>query len=90
MLFRSKTLGVSATLLATRRVHGIDPLECLAIGLAAAAALTVALIGVDATLHRTVFAQPVSLGVLAATAIAGVGGISVGRLATRRANRPSR
>ncbi|MFM7271571.1 MAG: Na+/H+ antiporter NhaA [Actinomycetes bacterium] len=85
-----KTLGVSATLLATRRVHGIDPLECLAIGLAAAAALTVALIGVDATLHGTVFAQPVSLGVLAATALAGAGGISVGRLATRRASRRSR
>jgi NhaA family Na+:H+ antiporter len=85
-----KTVGVSVPLLATRRVHGIDPLECVAIGLAAAAALTVALIGVDATLHHTVFAQPVSLGVLAATAVAGAGGISVGRLATRRASRRSR
>lgn len=85
-----KTLGVTGVLLATRRVHGITPTECVAVGLAAAAALTVALIGVDATLHRTAFAQPVGLGVLIATAVAGAGGISVGRLATRRATRRSR
>lgn len=85
-----KTAGVAGVLAATRRHHGISRTECLAIGFAAAAALTVALIGVDATLRGTRFAQPVSLGVLLATAVAGVAGISVGRLATRRANRPSR
>ena len=84
-----KTVGVAGVLAITRRSHGISLTECLAIGFAAAAALTVALIGVDATLHGTRFAQPVSLGVLAATAVAGVAGISVGRLATRRASRPS-
>lgn len=85
-----KTIGVAGVLAITRRRHGISLTECLAIGFAAAAALTVALIGVDATLHGTRFAQPVSLGVLVATTVAGAAGISVGRLATRRANRPSR
>lgn len=88
-VFVGKTVGVTAVLGLTRRIHGISRTECLAIGFAAAAALTVALIGVDATLRRTPFAQPVSLGILAATLLAGVAGISVGRLATRRANRTS-
>ena len=85
-----KTVGVAGVLAVTRRRHGISLTECVAIGFAAAAALTVALIGVDATLHGSRFAQPVALGVLAATTVAGAAGISVGRLATRRASRPSR
>ncbi|MEY3360521.1 MAG: hypothetical protein RL531_240 [Actinomycetota bacterium] len=89
-VFVGKTVGVAGVLAVTRRIHGITPTECLAVGFAAAAALTVALIGVDATLRGTPFAQPVSLGILAATVLAAAAGISVGRLATRRASRTSR
>ncbi|MFM7061095.1 MAG: Na+/H+ antiporter NhaA [Actinomycetes bacterium] len=88
-VFLGKTVGVAGVLAVTRRIHGITPTECVAIGFAAAAALTVALIGVDATLRRTPFAQPVSLGILAATALAAVAGVTAGRLATRRATRRS-
>jgi len=81
-----KTLGIGAVLALTRKMSKISIFEALAVGFAAAAALTVALIGVDATLADSIYEQVVGLGVLGATAIAVVLGIVAGRLAksTRR------
>ena len=76
-----KTLGIGAVLALTRKMSKISIFEALAVGFAAAAALTVALIGVDATLADTIYEQVVGLGVLGATAIAVVLGIVAGRLA---------
>ncbi|MFM8503426.1 MAG: Na+/H+ antiporter NhaA, partial [Acidimicrobiaceae bacterium] len=76
-----KTLGIGAVLAVTRKISKISIFEALAVGFAAAAALTVALIGVDATLADTIYEQVVGLGVLGATAIAVVLGIVAGRLA---------
>ncbi len=76
-----KTLGIGAVLALTRKMSKISILEALAVGFAAAAALTVALIGVDATLADSIYEQVVGLGVLGATAIAVVLGIVAGRLA---------
>ena len=75
-----KTIGIGGTLYVVRRRLSIHPSEALAIGLASAAAMTVALIGVAASIHGTLYVEVVSLGVLAATAIAVVLGITVGRL----------
>ena len=76
-----KTLGIGAVLALTRKMSRISIFEALAVGFAAAAALTVALIGVDATLADSIYEQVVGLGVLGATAIAVVLGIVAGRLA---------
>ncbi|MEY4404669.1 MAG: hypothetical protein RI976_600 [Actinomycetota bacterium] len=76
-----KTLGIGAVLALTRKISKISIFEALAVGFAAAAALTVALIGVDATLADSIYEQVVGLGVLGATAIAVVLGIVAGRLA---------
>ena len=76
-----KTLGIGAVLALTRKMSRISIFEALAVGFAAAAALTVALIGVDATLADSNYEQVVGLGVLGATAIAVVLGIVAGRLA---------
>jgi NhaA family Na+:H+ antiporter len=76
-----KTLGIGVVLAATRKISKISIFEALAVGFAAAAALTVALIGVDATLADTIYEQVVGLGVLGATATAVVLGIVAGRLA---------
>jgi NhaA family Na+:H+ antiporter len=76
-----KTLGIGAVLALTRKMSKISIFEALAVGFAAAAALTVALIGVDATLADSIYEQVVGLGVLGATAIAVVLGIVAGRLA---------
>ncbi|MFZ9892137.1 MAG: Na+/H+ antiporter NhaA, partial [Ilumatobacteraceae bacterium] len=65
-----KTLGIGAVLALTRKMSKISIFEALAVGFAAAAALTVALIGVDATLADSIYEQVVGLGVLGATAIA--------------------
>ncbi len=81
-----KTLGIGGVLALTRKVSKISIFESLAVGFAAAAALTVALIGVDATLKDSIYEDVVGLGILGATAIAVVLGIVSGRLAkaTRR------
>ena len=81
-----KTFGIGLVLAATRKISKISISEALAVGFAAAAALTVALIGVDATLADSIYERVVGLGVLGATAIAVVLGIVAGRLAkfTRR------
>lgn len=76
-----KTLGIGAVLALTRKISKISIFEAFAVGFAAAAALTVALIGVDATLADSIYEQVVGLGVLGATAIAVVLGIVAGRLA---------
>ena len=75
-----KTIGIGGTLLFVRRSFDIRPSEAIAIGLAAAAAMTVALIGVAASISGTDYDEVVSLGVLAATTIAFVLGILAGRL----------
>ncbi len=75
-----KTIGIGGTLFFARQRLGIDPSEALAVGLASAAALTVALIGLSATLKGTEYEQVASLGILVATAIAVVLGVAVGRL----------
>ncbi len=80
-----KVVGIGGVLALVRRRVGISIAEAAAVGCAAAAALTVALIGVDATLEGTPYAGAVSLGVLAATAIAFVLGVGAGRLAVRSA-----
>lgn len=79
-----KVVGIGGVLALVRRRTGITALEAVAVGCAAAAALTVALIGVDATLDGTPYARGVSLGVLAATAVACVLGVATGRAARRR------
>lgn len=85
-----KVLGIGGVLFVCRRRLQIAAGEAIAVGLAAAAALTVALIGVAATLDETPYESAVSLGVLAATAIAFVLGIFAGRLtADRQADEPS-
>ena len=66
-------------LIILRRIGGISIGEAITLGLAAAAALTVAVIGVEATLAGTVNAQPVSIGILLATLIAVIAGVAVGR-----------
>ena len=76
-----KTLGIGAVLALTRKISKISIFEAFAVGFAAAAALTVALIGVDATLADSIYEQVVGLGVLGATAIAVVLGVVAGRLA---------
>ena len=76
-----KTFGIGAVLALTRKISKISIFEAFAVGFAAAAALTVALIGVDATLADSIYEQVVGLGVLGATAIAVVLGIVAGRLA---------
>jgi NhaA family Na+:H+ antiporter len=76
-----KTFGIGVVLAVTRKMSKISIFEALAVGFAAAAALTVALIGVDATLADSIYEQVVGLGVLGATAIAVVLGIVAGRLA---------
>ena len=76
-----KTFGIGGVLVATRKMSKISTAEGWAVGFAAAAALTVALIGVDATLADLIYEQVVSLGILGATAIAIVLGIAAGRLA---------
>ena len=76
-----KTFGIGLVLAATRKISKISISEALAVGFAAAAALTVALIGVDATLADSIYERVVGLGVLGATAIAVVLGIVTGRLA---------
>ena len=76
-----KTLGIGGVLIVTRKISKISIFEALAVGFAAAAALTVALIGVDATLKDSIYEQVVGLGVLGATMIAVVLGIVSGRLA---------
>lgn len=75
-----KTIGIGGTLFFARKRLGIVSSEALAVGLASAAALTVALIGLTATLKGTEYEQVTSLGILAATAIAVVLGITAGRL----------
>lgn len=75
-----KTTGIGGTLFFARKHLGIVSTEALAVGLASAAALTVALIGLTATLKGTEYEQVASLGILAATAIAVILGITVGRL----------
>lgn len=75
-----KTIGIGGTLFFARKRLGIVFSEALAVGLASAAALTVALIGLTATLKGTEYEQVASLGILAATAIAVVLGIAAGRL----------
>ena len=81
-----KTLGIGGVLALTRKISKISIFESLAVGFAAAATLTVALIGVDATLKDSIYEDVVGLGILGATAIAVVLGIVSGRLAkaTRR------
>lgn len=76
-----KTVGIGGVLALTRKKSKISNYEALAVGCAAAAALTVALIGVDATLADSIYEQVVGLGVLGATAMAVVLGIMSGRLA---------
>jgi len=76
-----KTLGIGGVLALTRKASNISVFEALAVGFAAAAALTVALIGVDATLADSIYEQVVGLGVLGATATAVALGIVAGRLA---------
>ena len=76
-----KTIGIGGVLAVMRKTSNISVSEALAVGLAAAAALTVALIGVDATLADSIYEQVVGLGVLGATATAVVLGIVAGRLA---------
>jgi NhaA family Na+:H+ antiporter len=76
-----KALGIGGVLVLTRKFSKISAFEALAVGFAAAAALTVALIGVDATLADTPYEKVVSLGILGATAIAVVLGVTAGRLA---------
>ncbi len=66
-----KALGIGGVLALTRRISKISAFEALAVGFAAAAALTVALIGVDATLADTPYEKVVSLGILGATASRG-------------------
>jgi NhaA family Na+:H+ antiporter len=79
-----KVLGVGGVLiLFSRRLH-IAVTEAIAVGCAAAAALTVALIGVAATLDNTPYEQAVSLGILLATAIAFVLGVGAGRLTANK------
>ena len=75
-----KVIGVGGVLLIARRIVGISIGEAVTIGFAAAAALTVAIIGVEATLAGTVNAQPVSIGILLATLIAVIAGVTVGRV----------
>jgi NhaA family Na+:H+ antiporter len=75
-----KTIGIGGTLFVVRRRLDIHPSEALAVGLASAAAMTVALIGVAASIRGTRYVEVVSLGVLAATAIAFALGIFAGRL----------
>jgi NhaA family Na+:H+ antiporter len=79
-VFVGKTIGIGGTLFVVRRRFDIYPSEALAVGLASAAAMTVALIGVAASIRGTQYVEVVSLGVLAATAIAFVLGIFAGRL----------
>ena len=81
-----KTLGIGGVLAVTRKISNISYFEALAVGFAAAAALTVALIGVEATLADSPSGDSVKLGILVATSIAVVLGIVAGRLAktTRR------
>jgi len=76
-----KTLGIGGVLAVTRKMSKISVFEALAVGFAAAAALTVALIGVDATLADSIYEQVMGLGILGATALAVVLGIVAGRLA---------
>ena len=76
-----KTLGIGGVLAVTRKMVAISIYEALAVGFAAAAALTVALIGVDATLRDSIYEDVVGLGILGATAIAVVLGVVAGRLA---------
>lgn len=76
-----KALGIGGVLALTRRISKISAFEALAVGFAAAAALTVALIGVDATLADTPYEKVVSLGILGATGVAVVLGVTAGRLA---------
>lgn len=75
-----KTIGIGGILYVVRRRLDIHPSEALAVGLASAAAMTVALIGVVASIGETRYVEVVSLGVLAATAIAFVLGVFAGRL----------
>jgi NhaA family Na+:H+ antiporter len=79
-VFVGKTIGIGGTLFLVRRRLDIHPSEALAVGLASAAAMTVALIGVAASIRGTQYVEVVSLGVLAATAIAFALGIFAGRL----------
>jgi NhaA family Na+:H+ antiporter len=76
-----KTLGIGGVLALTRKMSNISVFEALAVGFAAAAALTVALIGVDATLADSPYEEVVSLGILGATAVAVLLGVTAGRLA---------
>ena len=76
-----KTFGIGSVLALTCKISKISIFEALAVGFAAAAALTVALIGVDATLADSIYEQVVGLGILGATATAVVLGIVAGRLA---------
>lgn len=76
-----KTIGIGGVLAVMRKMAGIWIFEAFAVGFAAAAALTVALIGVDATLKDSIYEDVVGLGILGATAIAVVLGIAAGRLA---------
>jgi Kef-type K+ transport system membrane component KefB len=76
-----KALGIGGVLVLTRKLSNISAFEALAVGFAAAAALTVALIGVDATLADTPYEKVVSLGILGATGVAVVFGVTAGRLA---------
>ncbi len=78
-----KVVGIGGVLAVARRRIGVSGAEAVAVGCAAAAALTVALIGVAATLEDTPYERAVSLGVLVATAIAFVLGVGVGRFASR-------
>lgn len=83
-----KSVGIGGVLLIAQKKLGISAFEALAVGFAAAAALTVALIGVAATLDDTPYEQAVSLGVLIATTIAFVLGIVSGRLNKQAAEAP--
>ena len=78
-----KVVGIGGVLTLVRRRIQVSAVEAVAVGCAAATALTVALIGVDATLEGTPYEGAVSLGVLAATGIAFVLGTVAGRLAAR-------
>ena len=79
-----KVMGVGGVLLMARKSLKISVGEAITLGIAAAAALTVAIIGVEATVAGTVNAQPVSIGILLATLIAVVAGITVGRATNRK------
>ncbi len=78
-----KISGIGVVLTVMRKSVGISISEALAVGFAASAALTVALIGVDATLADSKYEEVIGLGIIGATAIAVVLGVVAGRVAKK-------